>query len=54
MEIPYWTWFDHRHETLKTPHEHKADDELLFSYSLLSAGTARVATVPKGAVDSPA
>ena len=36
MEVPYWTWIDHQHEILEALHAHKAEDELLFSYPLLS------------------
>ena len=36
MEIPYWTWLDHQQEILEALHAYKGDDELLFSYPLLS------------------
>jgi hypothetical protein len=36
MEVPYWTWLDHQQEILEALHAHKGDDELLFSYPLLS------------------
>jgi DEAD/DEAH box helicase/Helicase C-terminal domain len=36
MEVPYWTWIDHQHEILEALHAHKGEDELLFSYPLLS------------------
>lgn len=37
MEIPYWTWLNHRQEILEALHAHKADDELLFCYPFLSS-----------------
>ncbi len=36
MELPYWTWLDHQTEILEALHAHKGDDELKFSYPLLS------------------
>jgi hypothetical protein len=36
MEVPYWTWLDHQQEILEALHAHKTDDELKFSYPLLS------------------
>jgi Helicase C-terminal domain/DEAD/DEAH box helicase len=36
MEIPYWTWLDHQQDILESLHAHKSDDQLLFSYPLLS------------------
>jgi hypothetical protein len=36
MEVPYWTWIDHQREILEALHAHKGEDELMFSYPLLS------------------
>jgi replicative superfamily II helicase len=36
MEIPCWTWLNYQQEILEGLHSHKGDDELLFSYPLLS------------------
>lgn len=36
MEVPYWTWIDHQNDILEALHAHKGDEDLLFSYPLLS------------------
>lgn len=35
MEVPFWSWDSHQTQVLKVLHEHRSDDELLFSYPLL-------------------
>lgn len=36
MEVPYWTWLEHRPEILEVLHAHKNTSELQFSYPFLS------------------
>lgn len=36
MEVPFWSWQDHHDAILAILHAHRNDDELLFSYPLLS------------------
>jgi hypothetical protein len=36
MEVPNWTWLDHQQEILEALHANKDDEELKFSYPLLS------------------
>ena len=36
IEVPYWTWLHYQKEIIEALHGHKDDDELVFSYPLLS------------------
>lgn len=36
MEVPFWSWNSHHTEILETLHEHRADDDLQFTYPLVS------------------
>ena len=35
MEVPFWSWHSHHSQILQALHEHRADDELQFTYPLL-------------------
>ena len=37
MEVPYWTWLGAQDEITEALHRHREDDELAFSYPLLSS-----------------
>jgi hypothetical protein len=36
MEVPFWSWTSHQTKILHALHEHRADDELKFTYPLLN------------------
>jgi hypothetical protein len=36
MEVPFWSWDSHHTQILKALHDHRADDELRFSFPLLN------------------
>ena len=48
MEVPFWAWIDHHDEILKALHAHKASEELLFSYPLLSGGLLQCRCIMSG------
>lgn len=35
IEVPFWSWDAHQTQILKVLHQHRGDDELLFTYPLL-------------------
>ena len=37
MEVPFWSWDSHHTKILRALHEHQKDDELQFTYPLLSS-----------------